>query len=75
MHVSAENRQTQAKFDLCGMRIRDNADVVGATNILSRGMKMLEGQDMADASARRGSLTQIACEVSDVAMPSATGTR
>ena len=80
-HVSAENRQTQAKFACVECGYENNADVVGAINVLSRGMKMLEGQDMADASVRRDNVAlgqtaaQIACEVNGAVMPSATGTR
>jgi putative transposase len=51
-HVSADNRQTQARFECVECGFGDNADVVGAINILSRGMQILrdEGQDTADAS-------------------------
>ncbi|QSR88925.1 transposase [Methylacidiphilum caldifontis] len=46
-HVSADNRQTQARFACVECGFEDNADVVGAINILSCGMQMLrdEGQD------------------------------
>jgi putative transposase len=52
-HVSAENRPTQAKFLCVDCGFEDNADVVGAINILSRGMQLLrdEGQDTANALA------------------------
>ena len=45
--------------------------VVGAINILSRGMQLLrdEGQDTADASAGCASTARFACEVSGAAMP------
>jgi putative transposase len=58
----------------CGYE--NHADVVGAINILSRGMQILrdEGQDKADASSRHTSAAQIACEVNGAVMPSATGT-
>jgi hypothetical protein len=36
---------------------------VAAINILGRGLKMLKGQDTADASARCESTARIACEV------------
>jgi putative transposase len=51
-HVSAENRQTQAWFGCVECGFAEHADVVGALNILARGMRMLrdEGQDMGDAS-------------------------
>ncbi|MEO1768088.1 RNA-guided endonuclease InsQ/TnpB family protein [Thiobacter aerophilum] len=52
-HVSAANRQTQARFACVECGFEGNADVVGAVNILSRGMQVLrdEGRDTADASA------------------------
>jgi putative transposase len=51
-YVSADNRPTQARFECVECGFEDNADVVGAINILSRGMQMLrdEGQDTTDAS-------------------------
>ena len=36
-HVSAENRQTQAKFECVDCGFEDNADVVGAINVLRAG--------------------------------------
>lgn len=39
-HVSADNRQTQARFECVGCGYENNADVVGAINILSRGMQI-----------------------------------
>ena len=76
-HVSADNRQTQALFACVECGYENNADLVGAINILSRGMHMLrdEGQDMADASAGWDTTARIACEVSGVVMPPAAGTR
>lgn len=74
-HVSADNRQTQAKFACVECGFEANADLVGAINILNRGMKMLEGQDTADASAGRETAARIACEVNGAARPSAAGTR
>jgi putative transposase len=64
-HLAAENRLTQAKFACVSCGYANHADVVGAINILSRGMQRLrdEGQDTADASAGRESAAQIACEV------------
>jgi putative transposase len=51
-HVSADNRRTQAKFACMACGYENHADVVGAINILSRGMKIWrdEGQDTTDAS-------------------------
>jgi putative transposase len=64
-HVAAANRVTQAKFACVACGYANHADVVGAINILSRGMQMLrdEGQDTADASAGRENAARIACEV------------
>lgn len=73
-HVSAENRQTQTRFACVGCGYENNADLVGAINILNRGMKMLEGQDTADASVGCASTARIACEVNGEIMPSAAGT-
>jgi len=74
-HVSAENRKTQAKFECTECGYENNADVVGAINILNRGIKMLEGQDTVDASTGCESTARIACEVNGAIMPSAAGTR
>jgi len=51
-HVSADNRQTQARFECVECGYQNHADVVGAINILSRGMQQLrdEGRDTTDAS-------------------------
>lgn len=73
-HVSAENRRTQARFACVECGYENNADLVGAINILNRGMKMLEGQDTADASAGCASTARIACEVNGAVRPSAAGT-
>jgi putative transposase len=76
-HVSAENRQTQAQFLCVKCGLEDNADRIGAINILSRGMQKLrdEGQDTAQACAGRETAARIACEVSGAARPPAAGTR
>ena len=52
-HVDAGNRKEQAHFACLACAYEGNADVVGAINILSRGMKMLrdEGLDAAHACA------------------------
>ena len=39
-HVSADNRQTQARFACVKCGYENNADLVGAVNILSRGMEI-----------------------------------
>jgi putative transposase len=50
-HVSADNRQTQARFRCVACGFGENADMVGAINILSRGIQMLrdEGRDTINA--------------------------
>ena len=40
-HVSRENRKTQAKFACVSCGYRNNADVVGAINVLARGHRVL----------------------------------
>ncbi|MDW5418089.1 transposase [Iodobacter sp. CM08] len=40
-HVSGENRQTQAKFECVECGYENNADVVGAINVLERGQRLL----------------------------------
>jgi putative transposase len=73
-YVAKENRITQAVFLCVDCGYENHADLVGAINVLSRGMKMLEGQDTADASAGCASTARIACEVNGAVMPSAAGT-
>lgn len=73
-HVAKENRQTQAKFKCVQCQYENHADIVGAINVLSRGMKLFEGQDTADASAGCASTARIACRVNGAVMPSAAGT-
>jgi putative transposase len=65
-HVSADNRQTQVRFQCVECGYENNADVVGAINVLRRGEVMLssEGRDCA----------RLACEVNGAVMPSAAGT-
>ena len=40
-HVSQDNRQTQAKFECVECGFEENADLVGAINILARGQRVL----------------------------------
>ena len=40
-HVSKENRQTQAQFKCVECRYENNADVVGAMNVLERGQRLI----------------------------------
>ena len=39
-YVAAENRQTQARFACVGCGHEDNADIVGAINVLARGHRV-----------------------------------
>lgn len=41
-HVSADNRKTQARFECVACGYENNADLVGAINILARGLNELE---------------------------------
>ncbi|WP_369792796.1 RNA-guided endonuclease InsQ/TnpB family protein [Thiomonas sp. FB-Cd] len=76
-HIAADNRRTQAQFKCVACGYANHADVVGALNILARGMEILrdEGQDTAHACAGRKSAARIACEVSGAVRPPAAGTR
>ena len=40
-HSSKDNRKTQAKFECIGCGFKENADLVGAINILERGYRLL----------------------------------
>lgn len=78
-HVSKDNRTTQERFACVSCRYENHADVVGAINVLSRGLQILrdEGQDTEDASTgcvSNSRTAQIACEVNGAVMPSAAGT-
>jgi putative transposase len=46
-HVSADNRQTQAKFVCVQCHYENHADVVGAINVLERGYRLLACGDVA----------------------------
>lgn len=53
-HVAKENRQTQAKFEWVDCGYENNADVVGAINILARGHRVLAcGEDVRRAKVAR----------------------
>jgi len=71
--ISKLNRKTQSRFACIECGLAENADYVAAVNIWKRGLKMIEGQDMTEASVRSVSSAWIACEVNGEAMPSATG--
>lgn len=75
-HIAKDNRKTQSHFMCVSCGYENHADLVGATNILFSGTKMLnEGQDMASAFAGYENIAQIACEVNGATRPSAAGTR
>ncbi|MHB8816299.1 MAG: zinc ribbon domain-containing protein [Steroidobacteraceae bacterium] len=61
--MSAQNRRRQEKFACLECGFEENADVVGAINILSRGIGLLrdEGRDTGDASPGRERTARIAC--------------
>jgi len=48
-HVSPENRCTQVRFECVGCGYRNHADVVGATNILERGLRLLACGELAQS--------------------------
>lgn len=48
-HASAENRQTQAKFACVDCGYENNADLVGAINVLAAGHAVLAGGGMAQS--------------------------
>jgi|CXWL01.1.fsa_nt_gi putative transposase len=64
-HVSKDNRRTQARFACVECHYENNADLVGAVNILARGIAHLqgEGQDTTAAAVGQATAAQIACEV------------
>ncbi|MEH8210287.1 zinc ribbon domain-containing protein, partial [Gallibacterium anatis] len=41
-HISKENRQTQAHFECVECGYTENADVVGALNVLGRGRAIVQ---------------------------------
>jgi transposase len=45
-HVSADNRPSQARFECVKCGFAEHADVVGAINILSRGMRLLREEGL-----------------------------
>lgn len=73
--VAAESRETQSRFVCVACGHAENADTNAAKNILNRGMRLIEGQDTADASAGQTIAARIACVVSDAVMSPAAGTR
>jgi putative transposase len=52
-HVAKENRQTQAKFECVDCGYKNNADVVGAMNILARGYRAAACGEDGSGSGRK----------------------
>lgn len=48
-HVSADNRQTQARFECVACGYENHADVVGAINVLERGQRLLACGELAQS--------------------------
>jgi putative transposase len=63
-HVSAENRQTQARFACVECGYENNADLVGAINVLERGHRLLACGELAQSGR---SVKQEPTEVSQLA--------
>jgi putative transposase len=74
-HVCAANREKQSFLCVeCGFA--EHADLVGAINILNRGLSSIEGTDSVARLPRRAvRRSRLACQASGVVMPPATGTR
>ena len=76
-HVAAENRKTQADFSCVRCGFKENADLVGAINVLSRGVQTLrgtKGRTRATLCSGAKSTARIACEVNSAVRESAAGT-
>ena len=72
-HVSAENRQTQARFACVECGFEENADVVGAINILARGHRVAACGEMARSGhSAKQEPTEATC-LSDNAQMSTVG--
>jgi putative transposase len=52
-HVAAENRRTQAQFQCVNCGYEQNADVVGAMNVLARGHRVAACGEDGSGSGRR----------------------
>ena len=65
--MAVDNRTSQAKFACVECGFEENADLVGAINVLRHGEALLSSEGQDDA--------RIACEVSGAVMPPAAGTR
>ena len=64
-HVSVENRQTQATFECVDCGYENNADLVGAINVLERGHRLLACGELAQSGR---SVKQEPAEVSQLAL-------
>ncbi len=62
-HISKDNRKTQAQFECVDCGYKNNADVVGAINILERGYRLLACGEMVSLSR---SMKQEPTEVSQL---------
>ena len=58
-HVSADNRQTQARFVCVECSYENHADVVGAINVLERGHRLLACGDAAFSRSMKQELTEV----------------
>ena len=58
-HVSADNRQTQARFACVECGYENHADVVGAVNVLERGHRLLACGDGALRLSMKQELTEV----------------
>ena len=58
-HVSADNRQTQARFACVACGYENHADVVGAVNVLERGHRLLACGDGALRLSMKQELTEV----------------
>ena len=52
-HMAAENRQTQARFECIDCSYENNADVVGAMNVLARGHRVAACGEEGSGSGRK----------------------
>ncbi len=58
-HISADNRQTQARFACVECGYENHADVVGAVNVLERGHRLLACGDAALSRSMKQELTEV----------------
>ena len=58
-HVSADNRQTQARFACVECGYENHADVVGAVNVLERGHRLLACGDVALSRSVKQELAEV----------------